>query len=75
MAGNAWQWTADCYHDSYNGAPTDGSAWTSGSCTGGRVARGGAWDSIDRYLRAAARAKFPDESGNFVGFRVARTLM
>ena len=28
MQGNAWQWTADCYHDSYNAAPADGSAWT-----------------------------------------------
>jgi formylglycine-generating enzyme required for sulfatase activity len=30
MQGNAWQWTADCYHDSYDGAPLDGSAWTAG---------------------------------------------
>ncbi len=27
MLGNAWQWTADCWHDSYVGAPADGSAW------------------------------------------------
>src|SRR5262249_55565492 len=32
MAGNVWQWVKDCYHDDYNGAPTDGSAWTSGDC-------------------------------------------
>ena len=35
--GNVWEWTEDCWNDSYNGAPTDGSAWTaaiavSGSC-------------------------------------------
>jgi formylglycine-generating enzyme required for sulfatase activity len=32
MAGNAWQWTADCYGSSYDGAPTDGSAWTTETC-------------------------------------------
>ena len=29
MVGNVWEWTQDCYHTSYNGAPTDGSAWAS----------------------------------------------
>jgi formylglycine-generating enzyme required for sulfatase activity len=28
--GNAWQWLEDCWHDNYMGAPSDGSAWTSG---------------------------------------------
>jgi formylglycine-generating enzyme required for sulfatase activity len=37
----AWQWTADCYHDSYDGAPADGSARTAGKCDSGRVVRGG----------------------------------
>ena len=32
MVGNVSEWTEDCYHDSYNGAPADGSAWTSGDC-------------------------------------------
>jgi hypothetical protein len=39
MQGNAWQWTAGCYHDSYNGAPADGSAWTAEDCH--HVFRGG----------------------------------
>ena len=43
--GNVYDWVEDCYHDSYNGAPTDGSAWTSGDCTY-RVLRGGSWYSI-----------------------------
>ena len=28
MHGNVWEWVEDCYHDRYNGAPTDGAAWT-----------------------------------------------
>jgi len=39
MVGNVWQWTEDCYHDSYRAAPADGSAWTTGACKG-RVIRG-----------------------------------
>jgi formylglycine-generating enzyme required for sulfatase activity len=73
MFGNAWQWTADCYHDSYSGAPADGSVRTTGTCRGGRVVRGGSWNDGPRSLRAADRGGYAD-SGNYVGFRVARTL-
>jgi formylglycine-generating enzyme required for sulfatase activity len=74
MAGNAWQWTADCYHGSYNGAPADGSAWTAGSCSSGRVVRGGSWSSVPRNLRAAQRYWGSVENLN-VGIRLARTLI
>jgi formylglycine-generating enzyme required for sulfatase activity len=74
MAGNAWQWTADCWHDSYNGAPADGSAWTAANCGRNRVARGGAWLIDPPNLRAAARYNRFDEQHNHIGFRVARTL-
>ncbi len=40
MSGNVYEWVQDCYHDSYKGAPIDGTAWTSGDC-GKRVIRGG----------------------------------
>ena len=47
MVGNVWEWTEDCYHDSYDGAPADGSAWTGGDCSS--VSRGGSWEpSADR---------------------------
>jgi formylglycine-generating enzyme required for sulfatase activity len=73
MFGNAEQWTDDCYHDSYMGAPADGSAWTAASCSSGRVVRGGSWDSVPSHVRAANRWSHSDDS-NFIGFRLARTL-
>jgi formylglycine-generating enzyme required for sulfatase activity len=54
MAGNAWQWTADCWHENYNGAPTDGSARTAADCKSGRVVRGGSWDNPPVKLSFAA---------------------
>jgi formylglycine-generating enzyme required for sulfatase activity len=74
MAGNAWQWTQDCYHDKYDDAPADGSAWTTGDCSR-RVRRGGSWIWGPKYLRAAFR--FGDAAGfrtGSLGFRLGRTL-
>jgi formylglycine-generating enzyme required for sulfatase activity len=75
MAGNAGQWIADCYHNSYHGLPADGSAWPATACSGndGRVVRGGAWDLPPRELRAARRDSEAVEH-NSIGFRLARTL-
>ncbi len=71
--GNAWQWMADCWHDNYNGAPTDGSAWTQGSCSSGHVIRGGSWFNHPGSLRAARRDRVTVGSDG-IGFRIARTL-
>jgi formylglycine-generating enzyme required for sulfatase activity len=73
MAGNARQWTADCYHDSYNAAPDDGSAWTGDNCKDAHVARGGSWGDFVWDLRVALRHKGTDKD-YLVGFRLARTL-
>jgi formylglycine-generating enzyme required for sulfatase activity len=74
MQGNARQWTEDCYHDNYAGAPSDGSAWTTGDCSR-RVLRGGSWSVDPGELRAAFRvrgtAAFRSRND---GFRVGRTL-
>ena len=43
MHGNVWEWVEDCWHDSYSGAPSDGSAWTTGGDCSKRVLRGGSW--------------------------------
>jgi formylglycine-generating enzyme required for sulfatase activity len=74
--GNVWEWTEDCWHDTYSGAPADGSAWTTGDCTRG-VLRGGSWEDDPTVLRAAYRNRLwytPDLRNRNGGFRVARTL-
>lgn len=73
MIGNAWEWVEDCYHDSFNGAPRDGSAWTSGECSE-RVLRGGSWDNVPRSTRSAYRhSSAASTRTSALGFRVART--
>jgi formylglycine-generating enzyme required for sulfatase activity len=74
MFGNAWQWTADCWHSSYNGAPDDGSAWTAGCEDTGRVVRGGSWDYDLSFLRAGYRNRYTADDSDYIGFRLARML-
>jgi formylglycine-generating enzyme required for sulfatase activity len=75
MVGNVREWTEDCYHDSYNGAPADGSAWTEGANCYNRVVRGGSWLLAPAFLRTASRYWFTaDYRLRYLGFRVARTL-
>jgi formylglycine-generating enzyme required for sulfatase activity len=74
MHGNVWEWVEDCGHDSYVGAPVDGSARTDGECKL-RIDRGGGWYNNRGTNRAAERAFFPPTgaSGN-IGLRLARPL-
>ena len=73
--GNVWEWVEDCWHGSYGGAPSDGSAWVTGGECGRRVLRGGSWGDEPRYLRSAPRGGIGTGArSNGVGFRVARTL-
>ena len=76
MHGNVWEWVEDCWHDSYEGAPTDGSAWTSGCGSGARaVLRGGSWNDNPRGLRAANRFwNTPSDRLNGYGFRLVQDL-
>jgi formylglycine-generating enzyme required for sulfatase activity len=72
--GNLWEWVQDCWNQGYNGAPSDGSAWTTGDC-GKRVVRGGGWAYHPQDLRAAYRFSWdPSSQLRVFGFRVARTL-
>ncbi len=74
MGGNVSEWVADCWHDNYNRAPTDGSAWVNPGCDE-RVLRGGSWGSAPAQDRSAFRQGAPaDARSGRVGFRVARDL-
>ena len=71
MAGNAWEWTADCYQPTYAGAPTDGSAWSTPECPK-RSIRGSAWPYPAGFLRVANRGGSNAElRANDRGFRLA----
>jgi formylglycine-generating enzyme required for sulfatase activity len=70
MSGNVWEWVEDKYHDSYQGAPTDGSAWVSGSDSRW-VNRGGSWYYIPGIVRAANRSRNdPGNMSRYLGFRL-----
>ena len=72
MHGNVWEWAQDCWNKSYESAPNDGSAWTSGKCSQ-RVIRGGSWDYGPRNLRSANRSGGTRAvRTDFIGFRLAQ---
>lgn len=75
MSGNIWEWVEDCYHTSYVGAPSDGSAWIS-ECSGNRrVMRGGSWLNGPGSARPAYRIVTPPaDRVDAKGFRPARML-
>ena len=76
LHGNVWEWVEDCYHENYEGSPTDGAGWTAnGDCTR-RVVRGKIyWRSDPKFLRAAGRGwNTTGYRGINLGFRVGRTL-
>jgi len=73
--GNAWEWCEDVWHDSYVGAPSDGSPWLQGGDASRRVLRGGSWIVTPQNLRSAFRNRnFSGDRVNNDGFRVGRTL-
>jgi formylglycine-generating enzyme required for sulfatase activity len=77
MLGNVWEWTQDCYVDSYEHTPSDGSAQESLDNTACplRVLRGGSWDGGPQIVRSAYRFRgAPDYRFTNIGFRLARTL-
>jgi formylglycine-generating enzyme required for sulfatase activity len=81
MHGNVWEWCLDHWHDSYEGAPTDGSAWLNSTETNNsemakgeietRLLRGGSWNGYPRSCRSAYRGhERPVGAGYSIGFRV-----
>jgi formylglycine-generating enzyme required for sulfatase activity len=72
--GNVWEWVEDCWSDSYQSAPSNGSAWKVAKCFK-RVSRGGPTSSAPKLSRSAGRSwdnSMVGHSGQ--GFRIARTL-
>ncbi|AXS81051.1 formylglycine-generating enzyme family protein [Dechloromonas sp. HYN0024] len=73
MSGNVREWTLDCWHDNYQGAPADGSAWLAGGDCAKRVERGGSWKGATSNLRAAKRSRTGAAlQVNYIGFRLVR---
>ena len=75
MHGNVWEWTQDCWHANYAGAPKDGSAWTTACAETRRVIRGGSWKLVPNLLGSANRNRiYPESRDSNIGFRLARDL-
>jgi formylglycine-generating enzyme required for sulfatase activity len=75
MSGNVSEWVEDDWHYSYEGAPTDGSAWVNAPRAADLVIRGGSWDSDARHCRSAARdINPPGVRCTGIGFRLAGSV-
>jgi|GEM_PF-2081792 len=75
MAGNVSEWCEDDWHDDYNGAPTDGSAWIDNPRGPYRIIRGGSWQGYDYSARCAERdLNEPSMQHSAIGFRCARSI-
>jgi formylglycine-generating enzyme required for sulfatase activity len=72
MHGNVWEWCEDRWHERYEGAPADGSAWISEGTPDAHVIRGGSWFNYFEVLRCAYRS-WSDTTvgGSNVGFRLS----
>ena len=73
MHGNVWEWCEDTWHDNYEGAPTDGSAWLDNNDNRSqyRLLRGGSWSEYPGSCRCGYRGISPPVSRNDdVGVRV-----
>ena len=64
MLGNVWEWTADCAHADYEGAPSDGEPWCGDVPPSGRMRRGGSFDYYTEDLDAHRR------DGRYIGVQL-----
>lgn len=77
MAGNVSEWSRDCWHDDYLGAPVDGSSWepeVEADCSW-RVLRGGDFVTSPVRFRSAHRTSIPPSFRTYhAGFRIAMSV-
>jgi formylglycine-generating enzyme required for sulfatase activity len=72
MHGNVWEWCADHWHENYDDAPVDGSAWLTDNPDAFRIYRGGSWIYIPRLCRSAYRSYLNPSDRIFnLGLRMA----
>jgi formylglycine-generating enzyme required for sulfatase activity len=72
MHGYIWEWCADDWHPSYEGAPSDGSARRVEGAKE-RVMRGGSWRDPAEQCRSAYRGHAPaDRRSDAIGWRCVR---
>src|SRR6516162_9551861 len=72
MHGNVLEWVEDDWHENYQGAPSDGSAWKNVGRDRRRcVLRGGSWNNLSLDCRCASRRQYDSAFRvDTVGFRV-----
>ncbi|MDJ0535091.1 MAG: bifunctional serine/threonine-protein kinase/formylglycine-generating enzyme family protein [Xenococcaceae cyanobacterium MO_207.B15] len=75
LHGNVAEWCADSWHDSYQNAPNNGSAWLSENEKDSRVLRGGSWLHLAGCCRSSHRLSSPPGSkSDAFGFRIASSV-
>lgn len=75
MLGNVWEWTEDCWHPNYDGAPADARAWINGGDCGRRVLRGGGWNTEPAFFGLTARGSYAVDLDDVTnGFRLAKSV-
>ncbi len=75
MAGNVWEWTADCWYADYNGAPAIAIARGDNAICTERVLRGGSWENDAWLARTTYRGRgLADMHHDLYGVRIAKTI-
>lgn len=75
MAGNVFEWTEDCWNNTFKDIGLQGQAHQNPAGCGARVIRGGSWTFTPKEIRSANRWRdFPQSRSDDTGFRVVKEL-